>query len=193
MAKARETNGNGPPRDAKGRVLPGGGSLNPGGVPRAALELRRLALTRAEDAMRRAFEMVEDPDPQVAEIGIRIVLGRALGKESAPAELPDDTPAVGNVDTSPAGLVQLSKQGLAVGLAHLNAKAAAGTITSAETNTLVDLSRALSILAKEERELTKEGPGANLPDDALADAVLSKLPTEKIAAHLAAREIKADK
>lgn len=190
MSEGPKANGGGPPRDARGRVLPGGGSLNPGGVPKAALELRRLALQSAERAMARAVEMVEDPEPEVAAIGIRIILGRALGRESAPAELPDDSAPVGEVDTSPAGLLDLSKRGLAVGLAHLNAKAEAGQITSAETNTLVDLARALAILAKEEREIGKEGAGANLPDDALAEAVLGKLPLERIAAHLEARRTK---
>jgi hypothetical protein len=178
-----------PPRDTSGRWLAGGPSPNPGGIPKRALELRRLALEHAPEALARAIAMMSHYDAEVADIGITHVLNRALGRPSAPAELPEDEAPSTPVDTTPNGLLTLSMAALGRVLANLHGRADAGhPLSQAEVETLASAARTLSVLAKEERELQKAGPGAALSDEALVDAVLKALPLEKLRAALAEKE-----
>lgn len=176
------------PRDSSGRWLPGGPSPNPGGIPRQVYELRRLALDNARTALERAIEMIQDADPKTAAVGISTVLERGLGRPSAPSELPDDTTARA-VDTTPAGLLTVAMTTLGRVLAHQQARLDAGhPLGAGEIETLSEAARTLSVLAKEERQLQKDGAAAALSDEALVAAVLSALPLERLRAALAERE-----
>lgn len=187
--KARPQNKTPVERDERGRVAKGGGSLNPGGVPRRSLELRQLALRSAERALQRAIEMVDDADPKVADLGIAHVLNRALGRVGAPSELPDDVQAEGTPDTTPAGLLSLAMTGLARVLAHLNKRAASGQpLSEAESKTLAEAAATLATLAREEREQAKAAPGSAMTQAELEAAVLAALPLERLRAAIAERE-----
>jgi hypothetical protein len=176
-------------RGEGGRLLPGGGSLNPGGVPKQALELRRLALKHAPRALKKAIRMLSDSDPKVQDMGITHVLNRALGRPGAPSELPDDAPESQAPEASPQALLSLSLKGLAHVLSVFETRRASGAPMSAEEMaTLADTSRTLATLAREERELSKQGVGAGLADAELVAAVLSALPVERLREALRERE-----
>jgi hypothetical protein len=76
-------------RDERGRVLPGGGSLNPGGVPVAVLALRKRLAMGAEGAVDELLALMRDPDARVRLAACRDVLDRVLGRP-VPTEPEED-------------------------------------------------------------------------------------------------------
>jgi hypothetical protein len=177
-----------PRRDALGRIK-AGNTINPGGIPALALELRKLALANAEDALRLAIEWMHSKDEDTAERGLRIVLERALGKDGRVKDLPVDAAALPELDTSPAGLLGLSTRALARVLQHLERRAASGeALSPEETSQLTDAARMLGALAKEEREQQKTGPERNLPSDVLLQRLLPMLPDSVLRQEMARRD-----
>lgn len=178
-------------RDEKGRLKPGTASLNPGGVPKRALELRRIALDKAETWLQRLDDLTNNDDPMVAVLALKTAIPRALGKEAAPSEMPDDMPLPEATDSSPKSLLSRSLALLERSIARFEALAAAGTpLTESQLAQLGEHARTLATLAKEERELAKAGAGADLPDEKLAEEVIARVPVETLQAVLAKRGAK---
>lgn len=177
-----------PRRDPKtGRILPGH-TINAGGIPAKALELRRLALANAPAALERAIEWVSSEDEETAERGIRIVLERALGKNVSAKDLPADAAPLPDLDVSPAKLVELATRALARNLQRLEQRAASGEpLTSDESAQLAESARALAVIAKEDREQSKADDLAKMPPEQLSALVLSMLSVEALQKELAAR------
>lgn len=176
-------------RDPKGRVVAGGGSLNPGGVPKRALEMRLAALNLVPRAMERLKEMLDSKDPEDYRFAIHELNARGLGKHAPPAELPDDVQPLPAGDASPQALLGRTCSMYANVLGRLEAKAAAGApMSEAEIASMREMAQTLATLAREEREIAKAGPGADLTDEALVAKVLGAVPLEKLQAALEARQ-----
>jgi len=174
-------------RDILGRIRQGN-TINPGGIPAKALELRRLALANAEAGLLKAIEWMHSADAETAERGLRIVLERALGKDGRFKDLPVDMAALPELDTSPAGLLALSTRTLARLLQHLERRAASGEALSAEeTGQLTDAARLVATVAKEEREQRKNGPEKSLPSDVLMRRLLPLIPESVLREEMARR------
>jgi hypothetical protein len=67
-------------RDAHGRLLPGGPSLNPGGRTSALAEVRELLRPNVQLYVDRLNELVRNPDPDIALPALREAFDRLLGK-----------------------------------------------------------------------------------------------------------------
>jgi hypothetical protein len=172
-------------RDKTGKILPGSGSLNPGGIPRRSLELRALALESAERAVGRLIELIEDDNPLVALEAANSLLRRAVGKEVPASEMPEDVQPLPPGDSSPAALLDRSCKVFERTIARTEAKLAAGSpVSEAEIASIREQAQTLSTLAREQRELAKSGPGADLTDEALVAKVLGAVPYEKLQAAL---------
>lgn len=187
MAKPRK--GNKPVNRApNGRVVAGGGSLNPGGMPKRVAELRRIALDKAEAWLTRLDELTKCGDPMVEVMALKTAIPRALGRESSPDEMVDDTPLPPPGETTPAALLTRALHLLERSLARREAQLAAGTaLSEGQLAALGEQAQTLATLAREERELAKSPPGADLSDEALIDQVLAAVPKEKLKAAIAAR------
>jgi hypothetical protein len=175
-------------RDDKGRITPGSGSLNPGGVSRRALEFRRWAQSRLDRAQERLDELLESGDPDDIKFAITEIAARAAGKHAPPSELPDDiTPRPGG-DASPQSLLNRTCAAYALVLGRFEAKAEVGApMSESEIASMREMAQTLATLAREERELAKSGPGADLTDEALVAKVLEAVPREKLEMELDAR------
>lgn len=170
-------------RDTKGRIV--SGSLNPGGVPKAALELRKLALGNAERALERARELMENENPVAANFGITHILNRSLGKDGSAADLPDDEVELPDeIPTSPAELHTLAMRGLARSLLLLEKQR---ILSPAQIELQAEAAKALSTLLGEERELVKSGPGGNLSDEKLLEEILGSVPLDRLKSVLVKR------
>jgi hypothetical protein len=169
-----------------------GTTLNPGGIPSKALELRKLALESADKALRKAIAFLDHPNPEVQEMGVRHVLNRALGKDGTNRDLPGDAPPAGEVDTSPAGLLALATKALGHVLAHWTARAAAGQLVDGDVELVADAARTLQALAREEREQNKGGDDTSALSDAELLArltpALQRLPLAELEALVAKRK-----
>ena len=162
--------------------------MNPGGVPRQALELRRLALERAREWIERLDELTKSKDHRAAVMACQTGLGRALGREVAPSELPEDIPLPPAGETSPARQLQTALELLERDLSYLKARMEAGVVLSEnERAALRNNAQILATLAKEDRELAKAGPAAQLSDDKLSAEVLAGMPLEAIRAEVERR------
>jgi hypothetical protein len=73
-------------RDARGRLLPGGPSLNPGGRANDLSEVRALLRPNAPLFVERLIELVKNPDPDIALPALREAFDRLLGKPVATVE-----------------------------------------------------------------------------------------------------------
>lgn len=73
-------------RDERGRILPGR-SLNPGGQPRAAVEVRALLEQNTVKAAQRVIEMMDDADPKIALAAANSILDRVLGRAKQAVEV----------------------------------------------------------------------------------------------------------
>jgi hypothetical protein len=62
--------------------------------------------------------------------------------------------------------------------------AAGSPVSEAEIASIREQAQTLSTLAREQRELAKSGPGADLTDEALVAKVLGAVPYEKLQAAL---------
>lgn len=82
-----------PKRDAKGRILPGQGSLNAGGRPKALAEyqqwLRENALEKAKTAL---LGLLDDPDGKVRVVAIKEINDRLFGRAAMAITDPDGKP-----------------------------------------------------------------------------------------------------
>jgi hypothetical protein len=86
-------------------------------------------------------------------------------------------------------LLDLAKKLLARSLRRIEARIVAGEAVPDSTLVVVgDHLKTLKGIADEERELAKQGPGADLPDAVLIERVLAAAPVEKLRAALAAKE-----
>lgn len=74
-------------RDAKGRLIGGNGSLNPGGRPPVSAEVREMMRAALPSAVKRLVGLVESEDERVALAAIEALLVRVLGK---PTGAPED-------------------------------------------------------------------------------------------------------
>lgn len=176
-----------PRRDEHGRILPGH-TLNPGGVPKEALRLRKVALESAGEALEIAAEMMRSDNPLAQNFGITHILNRALGRDGPASDLPDDeTEIPENLDTSPASLHAMATRGLARSLLHLEARAKSRVLSPGEIELQAEAAKALSTLLKEERELEKAGASGKLSDADLRREVLKSVPLEELQAAITER------
>lgn len=164
---------------ATGRLLPGGGSLNPGGLPARVLELRRLALSRCTDAMERAFALMGADDERVALEAVRVVLARGLGREGKAVDLPDLEVAAAGPSTT-ADMLDAAREALGLLVQRLTARVKGGLGTAEEAEQLGNLVQVLTAVAKQEREAEKAGEEAQLTTDELVDRALAALPAERL-------------
>lgn len=67
-------------RDKKGRVVAGGGSLNPGGRPVVPPEVRETFRAAMPKAAKRLVKLIDSFDEKVALSAIEVLLTRVLGK-----------------------------------------------------------------------------------------------------------------
>jgi hypothetical protein len=116
---------------------------------------------------------------------------RAWGRPAS--EVLDDAPTAVqvNVDTSQPALLALAVRTLARALFETEARTASGYAPTGEA--LAATSKAASTmvsLSKMEHELSKQGPAAQLSDEALVSEVLRVVPLEKLRAAIEAREPK---
>jgi hypothetical protein len=76
-----------PARDARGRLLPGGPGLNPGGRALSSLaKVRALLEPNVELYVERLNELVRNPDPDIALPALKEAFDRLLGKAVAVVE-----------------------------------------------------------------------------------------------------------
>lgn len=174
-------------RDKKGRIVAGSGSLNPGGVPRAALELRMLALEDCGEALAQARKMMRSKDPIAKNFGITHIFQRGLGKAGSAAELPEGIEMPKDIPTSPAELHSLAMRGLAQSLIAIERRGQGHVLSSTEIELQASAAQTLSTLLREDRELGKRGPGSALSDKDLAKEVLGGVPDDQLEAELARR------
>lgn len=104
---------------------------------------------------------------------------RGWGKAVNQIELESMQPMQEGLPTglSASELFDASVQVLARVMAHLGG----GVVTVADLPVLGEAVRTLQVVAKEEREIAKLGPGADLTDDQLMDEVVKRIPREKLA------------
>lgn len=174
-------------RDAYGRYTPGT-SGNPGGIRREVLEARRAFTYWLPDAVKRNAALMASSDIISASIAVGRVFERALGKASAPAELPVDDVLPEETDTSPRALLDRALRLKARTLALAERQLQDGTpLSDAQRTALNEDIASLGSLLKAEKEAAASGTEANLSDDDLVAKVLASLPAERLADELQKR------
>jgi hypothetical protein len=177
-------------RDGQGRFVPGTPSPNPGGLPKAVAQARRDALAFVPGWLERLNEISDSDDEVAAVMAIKTGLARALGREAAPHEMPDDSPLPEGLGTpSTPELLDLAKKLLGRSLRRIESKISAGeAVPDATLVALGDHLKTLKGIADEERELAKQGPAANIPDAELVAKVLAAVSLEQLEKALSARK-----
>jgi hypothetical protein len=103
--------------------------------------------------------------------------------------LPEELAMPATGEPSTVGHIAQAQRTLSVALAQAEAQMAAGLPLSSESGAALSAAvGVLATLAREERELSKQGVGAGLADAELVAAVLASLPAEKLREALAAKE-----
>lgn len=171
-------------RDPEGRFKKGH-SGNPGGMSRAALEARKAFAEDLANAQRVVRGMLKDKNPWARLAASQVVFDRALGKTVTAAELPSDSKLPSPSEASPPALLARAYALFERSIASAEQQVADGLpLSEAQRAALREDAHTLATLAKEERELSKHAPGADLSDEKLLDAVLEKVPAEKLLAAL---------
>lgn len=169
-----------------------GVSGNPGGIPRAAVDLRRRLMAHLEDAEGALLDLMEDEDWKARAAGLSMLFERTLGRPSPASELPSDTEIPSPGDASPKGLLDRALALLERSIATAEAQVSSGLpLSEAQRQTLREDAQTLTALAKEERELSKQASGANLSDAELKAAVMGGLSAEELEAELLRRKERA--
>jgi hypothetical protein len=175
-------------RDEYGRFR-AGHSGNPGGIPKKALEARRAYCDHLPEAVRRTRALLESDNAADWPFAIATVNARALGKESAPADLPDDTPPPPKGECSPASLLgralSLIERNIARGEQQMD-----GGLPISETERASlreDISTLAALLKAEQDAAKSKQPGAELSDVELKAKVLGAMTAEDLAAELSKR------
>lgn len=76
-----------PARDDNGRVLPGGGSLNPGGRPKLIRDVQAELEKGSAEAAQKLVALVAHEDPKVAHAACIAVLDRVIGRPKERVEV----------------------------------------------------------------------------------------------------------
>lgn len=202
MPKRRKSQAEGPqspstvpppdvPRDDYGRLLGGGGSLNPGGLPKAVAEARKAALWWVPKAIAKAGALLDHANPFVVIAAIDTITKRGLGKDVPASQLPDlsEPPPPMAPGTSAPDILDRLKGLMDRNLARLERQLEDGIPIPEESMTaLTEHAKALQIIAAEERELAKKSKGAQLTDLQLIEEVLQAVPFEQLQAAWSRRQ-----